>query len=286
LSLIARELELRNFDAEPLDLTAVAAVPDDAALVVLADPKGPLRPSETSKLRSYLSDRAGRVMIWLRPGVDTGLDPLFTEWGLRLPDQMIVEPDPAYRESTGTLLIRNFGQHPITESLIANQTYALAGLARPVLPAPPLPADERLHFVPLFAASGTSWGETAYRDSNPPQFNPDIDLTGPVPIAVAAQRRASSQLGINVPGGRLLVFGAPDLFANQRVTALGNRALFFNSLNWLLDRDRLLTIPPRQFETYRLSFSQEQLRRIGVLFLLVPASLALCGFLVHWIRQS
>jgi hypothetical protein len=287
LSLISRELQMRNFTFAQLDLSTVSAVPEDASVVLLADPKGSLLPSEVNKLRSYLLDRAGRLVVWLRPGVSAGLGQLFAEWGLSLPDQLVIEPDPAYRESTGTLIIRNFGQHPLTDSLISNQTYVTAGLTRPVVPAPPVPADERLHFVPLLASSQSSWAESAYLPAEQPySFNPGVDLKGPVPVAVAAERRASSQLGIKVPGGRLVVFGAADLFANQRVGSLGNVALFFNTLNWMLDRERMLAIPPRPFETYRLSLSQAQLKQIGLLFLVVPASLALCGFLVYWIRQS
>lgn len=286
LSQVTRELQLRNFTVEVVDLTTVDAVPADASVLVLAAPRGPLLSSEVDKIRSYLYDRAGRVIVWLGPGVDAGLDSLLREWGIALPNEIVIEPDPAYREATGTLLIRNIGEHRITQSLIQNQTFIVSGLARPVLPKPPVPADERLHFVPLFATSPASWAESDWRASREAEFDPAVDIKGPVPVAIAAERRASSQLGIKVPGGRLILFGSQDLFSNRRVASLGNISLFFNSLNWMLDRDRMLVIPPRPVDTYKLSFSQSQLRQIGLLFLIVPGSLAICGFLVSWIRQS
>jgi ABC-type uncharacterized transport system involved in gliding motility auxiliary subunit len=286
LSQIARELQLRNFTLEKLDLTAVSSVPDDTAILLIADPKGPLLPSEIDKIRSYLFDRAGRVILWTRPGVDTGMNSLLREWGLILPDQLVIEPDPAYRESVGTVLIRNFGEHPITDSLIQNQTFVVSGLNRPVIPGNPLPADERLHFVPLFATSQASWGEASYQQGTDPVFNPGADIGGPVPIAVATERRASSQLGIKVQGGRLVVFGSPDLFTNQRISSLGNVSILFNSVNWMLDRDRMLVIPPRPVATYQLSLSQNQLKKIGFMYLIVPGSLAFCGLLVFWVRKS
>jgi ABC-type uncharacterized transport system involved in gliding motility auxiliary subunit len=286
LSHISRELQLRNFSLEALDLTAIQQVPDDASMIIIADPKGPLLPSELDKIRSYLADRAGRVMIWVRPGMETGLHPLIADWGIRLSDQMVIEPDPGFREAKGTLLVRNFGEHPITDSLIQNKTFLLSGWARPVYPVAPQPGDERLSFIPLFASSPESWAESSYQLESLHSFDTGLDFKGPVPIAIAAERKASSQLGIKVPGGRLIVFGSPDLFANRNIASLGNVNLFFNSLNWMLDRDRFLVIPPRPVDTYQLAISSDQLQQLGLLFLAVPGALAVLGLIVHWIRNS
>jgi len=286
LSQITRELQLRNFTIRSLDLTAVDEVPEDTAVLVLAHPKGPLLDSEIDKLRAYLSERAGRLLIWTGPGIETGLEPLLREWGARLPDEVVLEPDPAFREATGTLLIRNYGDHPITSNLIENQTFVVSGLPRPVLPVPPEPPDERLQFVPLFATSPASWSEINWRSGNEPAFNAETEIKGPVPVAFAAERKADSALGISVPGGRLVLFGSPDLFTNNRVASLGNVSLFFNTLNWMLDRDRMLVIPPKPVDTYRLALSEGQLKQIGFLFLAVPALIALAGFFVYWLRKS
>ncbi len=286
LSQITRELALRNYSIRSVDLTTVNKVPDDAALLIIADPKGPLMVSELEKLREWLDDGAGRLMVWIRPGVATNLSPLLSDWGIQLTDQVIVENDPSYREAKGTLFIRNLGEHPITQSLIDNQTFLLTRWSRPVYPVSPDPVDERLHFQPLFATSSNSWAESTYRAEGEPQFDEDSDFRGPVPLAVAAERKASSQLGIKVPGGRLVVFGSPDLFSNQNIASLGNVTLFFNTLNWMLDRDSYLVIPPRPIDSYQLAVSQEQLNHIALLFLSLPASIALIGFLVYWVRQS
>lgn len=286
LSRISRELQMRNYSLQQLDLTTVNAVPEDAAVLILANPGGALLPSEIDKIRSYLFDRAGRVLLWTGPGTETGMDALLAEWGIHLPDQVVIEPDPAFRETTGTLLIRNYGEHRITESLIRNQTFVLTGRARPVIPRSSLPGDERLHVIPLFATSADSWAESTPESAGPPAFDSGIDLPGPVPVAAVAERRASSQLGIKVPGGRLAVFGSSSLFANRHINSIGNVSLFFNTLNWMLDRDRMLVIPPRPVQTYQLELSQYQLRQIALLFLVVPGFLAVCGFLVYWIRQS
>lgn len=286
LSQLAGELRLRNFSLRPLDLSQSSQVPADAAAVIIADPRGPLLPSEIEHLRTYLTERAGRLLVWLRPGIQTGLHSLFTEWGLYLPDHRLVETDPAFRQSTRGLLLRNFGQHSVMRTLIDNQTFIRAETARPVLVVRAQPPDERLTTVPLFASSESAWSEAAYKADGPPAFDPESDLKGPVPLAAVASRGAARQLGIRVAGGRMAVFGSPGLFSNERLSSLGNRTLFFNSLNWLLDRENHLSIPPRPIQTFQLAASRRELQSLALLFFLVPFGVAFFGLLVHWIRRN
>lgn len=286
LSRMARELRLRNFTLLPLDLSRLQAVPDDAAAVIIADPKGPLRSATVEKLRTYLLQDAGRILLWLRPGLDANLEPLLREWGLTLPDMAVHEPDPAYREPGGTLLLRNIGQHPGTAALIANQAFVVTGWSRPVLPHPGAVSDESLRLTALLATSAQSWATGNYLVPGQPVRDQQNDLSGPVPIAMAAERSAAGQLGIQLAGGRMVVIGSGDLFSNQFFHSVGNQSLFFGTLNWLLDRNRMLTIQPRLLESYQLIASETELQRIGLLFLAVPGAFAILGLFVYWVRQS
>ncbi|MCD8481223.1 MAG: GldG family protein [Verrucomicrobia bacterium] len=285
LSVLARELQARNFALGNLDLSQVDAVPDDASLVVVKDPQGALLASSQEKLRRFVNERAGRLMVFISPGRMHGLDDLFFEWGILADDMVVLEQGADFLEGSGNYLVRNFGEHPITEVLIRNQTFVVTGLSRPVRPDPGAPFDDRLRTHALMASSRDSWGERAYRQAVVPQFDPDVDLPGPVPVATVAERRASSQLGINVQGGRVLVVGSGDLLANRRIGNVGNFSFVFSSLNWMLDRDRMLAIPPRPIERYELTASQATLQRIALLFLLVPLGVAALGFFLIWLRR-
>lgn len=286
LSELATELQARNIRVETLDLTKRTKVPDDAGLLVLGDPQGPLLSSEQQKLRSYLNENAGRLMIWIGPGRSHGISALLRDWGIQAEDMIILEQGSDYIEGTGKTLIRQFAEHPVTQSLILNQTFLVSGLTRPIRPDPTAAYDDRRIVTPLMGSSAQSWArKTSVLSQSTPRFEPASDLRGPVPIAIASERRSASQLGINIQGGRLLVFGSSDLFSNQQLASLGNIQLFFNSLNWMLDRDQLLAIPPRNIETYQLTASRSELRRITLWFISPAASVALMGFLVFWIRK-
>ncbi len=285
LSRLAEELSARNIELRTLELAEVNAVPADADLIVIADPQGPMMPQDVEKLRAYLTNESGRIILFLSPAVRHGLEPLLSDWGILADDKLVLEQSSDYIEGAGNYLLRQFAEHPITQVLIDNHTPVITGLNRPARQDPGRPIDERLRVTELIATSPSSWAETSYRDPGLPTYNSASDLPGPVTVATVAERRASSQLGIEVPGGRLIVFGSGDLFTNRRITTIGNFRLFFNSLNWSLDRDQLLAIPPRPIERYQIVASHGQLQRIGLLFLAVPGAVALAGIFITWFRR-
>ncbi|MCC5838780.1 MAG: GldG family protein [Opitutales bacterium] len=285
LSSLAAELAARRFRVENIDLARVREIPEDAGMVVVADPQGPLRAADVEKLREYLTERAGRLLVLLSPGIDHGLDYLLEDWGILADDKLILERSDDFLESTGNLLVRRFAEHPVTQVLIDNQTFVVSGLQRPVRQDPAAPIDGRLRVTQLMFSSDLSWAESAYRSPGAPSFDPAVDLPGPVSLGAAAERRAATQLGIDVPGGKIIVFGSGDLFANRRLTTVGNFRLFFSATNWLTESDQTLAIAPRPIRQYRIVASHAELQRVGLFFLLVPASVFVLGTVVVWFRR-
>lgn len=284
LSEVATFLLQRNFDTQPLELSRVAEVPDDADLVIIAGPRVALLGHDVEKLRRYLAERNGRVIVMLEPSRQHGLEDLFYEWGILADDMLLVDTGEDYQAAGGDLIVRRSRPHPLTDLLSA--VPVLMGPSRPVRPDPGAPFDERLSTVDLLFSSETSWGERSYRAGAPYEFSSQSDLPGPVALATLAQRRVDTQLGISIPGGRLLVFGNADFISNQRFTALGNTILFNNSVGWILDRSvDLLNIPPRSFATYSLTMSRADILRVGVRMLTLPGAVAIIGLIVFIIRR-
>ncbi len=286
MSEVAAFLQQRNFELQFLDLSRVGDVPDDADLVVIAGPQAALLGHEVEKLRRYLSERNGRLMVMLEPGRSHGLEDLFFEWGILADDMVLVDTGEDFQAAGGDLIVRRFRPHPITDFLTSYQLTVIKGPTRPVRPDPGAPFDERLTTVDLIFSSDSSWGERSYRGARPFQFDQRSDLPGPVALATLAQRRVDTQLGISIPGGRLIVFGNADFVSNQRIGALGNTVLFNNSIGWILDRNTdLLNIPPRPLATYSLTLSRGELLRIGLRLLTLPGAVAVLGLIVFVIRR-
>jgi ABC-type uncharacterized transport system involved in gliding motility auxiliary subunit len=289
LSQLSQQLEQRNFKVKPLDLTGPESrIPDDANLVVLAGPRLPLMAREVNILKDYLNDKAGRLIVLIDPAINNNLGDLFYHWGILAEDMVVLDTSSDSLITGGDLLIRRFdSEHPITESLAKNSESVVVGLSRPVRADIGAPLDDRLSVKPIVGGSQSSWGERFYQDQKSIGYDEGVDLKGPVSIAVVSDRSISSDLGIDMPGGRLVVFGTSEIITNSRLTILGNFTLFLNTINWALDRNNLLSIEPKPIEKLHITLSQEEMSKLRLAILLIlPCCCALLGTFVYWLRRT
>lgn len=285
LSQLESFLRERNFELATLDLAIDASVPEDASLLVVPSPQASLRPIEVEKLRRYMSDRNGRMITMIDPGRRHGMDELFFDWGVLTEDTVVIDPGTDSSAQGGDLIIRRFAEHPITQLLIDYQITALFGQPRSVRTDPASANDSRLQVHQLIGTSEQSWAERDYRTQKPTVFDANRDQQGPVSIATVSSRSSGTELGITIPGGRMVVFGNSDFIANNRLRAFGNHTLFINSVNWSLDRTSLLNIPTRKLESYQIVMSESDLQRMLTYFAGIPAITAVFGLLVFLIRR-
>lgn len=286
LSQLKLELTSRNYLVRTLDITQVEDVPPETVAVFVVDPTGPLLPIEVDRLRRYLRDRSGQMAVLVGPTRKHGYDELFYEWGIQADDRVIFERGPDYMQSTGSLILRNYGEHPITQPLIRQQIPILSGMCRPVRPDPGAPMDQRLKLTPFIGSSSTSWAELNYNAQGMPSFDPEYDLAGPVPVATAAEKIAASQLGINLEGGKLVVIGSGTLLSNQNIASPGNLSLFLSMLDWFSNRESSINTAPRPISKVQISLSSAEQGRLAVYYLIAPSLTLLLGIAIWWLRRG
>jgi hypothetical protein len=297
LSSARDELTLRNFDVDEIDLSAARQVPADAALMVAVAPEGRYSPLEQELLRQYLATNAGRLILFLAPGMtasDLGLDDLLLDWGVLVHDDIVWDTGTENIAENGDLVVRAFADHPMTKTLLDYGWKLQLGATRTVMPDPGRSLGSGLTTVAIAASSKTAWGERNYR-RHEFVYNPGIDtrpfrLVEPpdrLPLIVASERvGVRDNLPFSVRGGKLLVFGTGDMISNRRFDG-ANRVLFLNAVNWMVDRDVQLSVPPRAVERFHLSLSAADFTqlRYALLFVL-PGAALLLGLLVYWTRRA
>lgn len=296
LSATRDQLKVRNFDVDELDLTVTRKIPADASLLVGVWPRSAFSRAEQELLRQYLSNNAGRLLLFLAPGMSAaslGLEDLLFDWGVLVHNDIVWDTGQENIAENHDLLIRAYAPHPITQTLIDYGKHLRLGAARTVMPDPGRSTATGLTVLTLAATSPSAWGERDFRA--PPRFDPTID-TRPLPgmepadrlgVAVASERVAvRDNLPFSVRGGKLVVFGTGDLIANNRIYD-GNLAVFLNAVNWAVDRDRQLSIPPRTIERFQVSLSGAEFTKLRYALLLVlPGAALALGLVVYWTRRA
>ena len=100
-----------------------------------------------------------------------------------------------------------------------------------------------------------------------------------------AERKVGSDLGLDIPEGKLFVIGNGDMFSNLLLNSLGNRVFALNSINWLLKRTDRLGVAPRPLENYQLTLGRMELTRIRIWLCGIPLSVSILGILILYARR-
>ncbi|MFP6901109.1 MAG: Gldg family protein, partial [Opitutales bacterium] len=249
----------------------VQEVPSDADLVVIASPQVRLSVEEARALKSYLSVRHGSVMLLLDPvrGMeDHGLSSLLRPWGLSCDDMRLVEP-AVEKSNLGRYKTSPYNRkdpHPIVSYLakhIAIWYFPQASRGRPVFTrARSEEEGEGVTVSNLLSSSPESWAEDEWRKpgiaDNPTRRDAISNHPGPVPYAVAVERKVRSKHGINIPGGKLVVFGNSSIFCNLGLLQPGNQQLFYNTTHWMLDEEDFIGVPPKPLHRYKDDLKPEE----------------------------
>lgn len=288
LSEFAAALKSRNYAVEELDLNEAKQVPQDAGLVVIAGAQAAFLPREIDELRKYLMKSNGRVLILLSLGPLGGLEDILFEWGLMSDDKLVLDTSGDYESSAGDLIARSFPKtpHPIAKYLVDIDMPVQFGSVRPVRLDMGAPLDDSLKVDPIILSSPTSWAETSYRRAGMQRYDDSVDLPGPLPLAMAASRVGGDELGLTIPGGRLVVYGDENFAANRWFNRLGNAKLAVNTVNWMFDENSMLNIPARQLESFSLTLSLNEIAGLGWRFMILPAVVLVMSLFVWLARRN
>jgi ABC-type uncharacterized transport system involved in gliding motility auxiliary subunit len=270
-------LEKLSFRVKKLVLFQEAAVPKDAAVVVVAGPQKPLLEKEIFLLENYLEKERGRLLLLLNPAEGTELKPLVKKYGLVLEDNVVVEVDPISQFMGGNYfmpVVAKYPEHPITKNFGYATMFPLArGLAR----ITPAPSGVTVDF--LASTSPNSWGETQYENEVKTEKitkNPE-DKSGPVDIAAACE------FGSGEKKSRLVVCGDSDFAQNNYYFFQANSNFFNNALSWLAEEKDLIAIAPKIAAPRTVSLSQSNGRLVFFYTLVILPLLVFAAGIGIWL---
>jgi hypothetical protein len=271
LALAQNDLTVSN-----LELLGDASVPADCNLLVIAAPITEFHPAELQKIDDYLT-QGGRLLVLFNYASlrqPTGLEPVLQRRGINVVASYVKDPQNSIGEQV--VVIRKFNPrtfvNPLTQlavEMVLPRPVAKVDWANPPANAPQV--DELL----FSSDSSTLAGDT---------------LAAPrsYPLAVAAEQKPA--VGVANPRGnaRLVVAGDSLFLDNQLIDAAANRDFLNYAVNWLLNRQELLTgIGPRPVTEYRLLLTPKERQQLNWLLLgALPGGILFFGWLVWLVRRK
>ena len=297
-----------NFEIEDWASIGESGVPEGTDLVVIAGPSSTWLEPEIDLLRSYLKG-GGRLLALLDPTlspdgglVATGLESLMAEFGVDVGDDIVVDPaNPLPFFGAETIFVTVYDDHVITRSLDQAQLPVILALARSVSQGDEV---EGITVTELMRTSIEGWGERDLTHLDEIDKH-ETDLEGPVSLAVAVTEEPTESGAVQEPpmdtpavadsssgeesdrseGLRMVAVGDSDFATNSQLQNVPNATFLANIFNWLVERETLVGIPPKQPEQVRLSLSSTELRRVTGLVLLVLPGLALALGIYIFLRR-
>ncbi len=261
-----------------ISLAGTNAIPADCNLLIIACPRYALGPDELQKIRQYLDD-GHRLMVLFNnvdvQRVDTGLEPILAEWGIRVGKDVVKDPDNT--AAGGNLVaIMNFAtNHPCVSPLVGSELWMYPPRSISPVKVETAQGQEAPTVVPLAWA-----GPRAYVTMGGSQYP-----AGGAPVIVAAEKKDVK--GVLQQGTtRIIVAGDAVFLSSDYIKAEANRAFAELAARWLLDQSQSMGgVPPRRVMEYRINLTRAQMASIRWIFLgAMPGGILLLGWLV-WLRR-
>lgn len=293
---VAELLKRDNCTVEDWASLGAPDVPAGTDLLVVAGPRSAFTEPERAALRRWL-DAGGRAIFLLDveffPGkvttmADVGLKPLLEGIGVRLDDDVVVDPKNALPLfGPETVFARSFRPHAITKLLEGSAV--VLPLARSVGLVEKMP--EGWTGQVLIETSADGWGETDLANLEKKVDKDDRDVKGPVPLAVAVETSAPAAApkegAAPAKRSRVVVVGDADFASEGYVRNAANAILISAAANWALERDALVAIPPKATDQIAVFLSGGDLLRVlAIVAGVLPLAAIALGVAVWFRRRS
>ena len=234
-----------NYIVQPLNLTQVGQVPEDAAVLVIAGPEQDLNAPDKDALIQYIK-RGGRIVALFDPGTpDTFLD-LISPWGVTMGRHSIADAVSNVAGRMLTPLVQRSNAQYGPDAAIVGQLdvtfFPAVTSIEPVLPPDEMPPF--IGFIPLARTTPASWLET---NVDSVSYEPGVDQRGPFAIAAVVEATGTVDESERHPLARFVIFGDSDFAKNKFFFSSDNADFLLNSVNWLADDYELISIRPKLF---------------------------------------
>ncbi len=278
VSLWAQALRDQGFEIATINLASSGQISDSTDLLVIVSPEQSWLPGEIAQLQNYI--KSGGNLLWLsEPDKHEYLAELASSLDVQWLPGTVIDPNASLLgiDDPSFALLSDFANHPLTKDLPSI-------VLMPAAAAIQTTDAESVNWqtTELLRTQPETWAELSEIQSDDINFNDELDIGGPLTVALALQREKPE----TDASQRIVVLGDGDFLSNQYLGNGANQAFATGMINWLTAQDDRLNIAikPTPDNQLALSFSETLSIAIGFLFVL-PAMLLGSGLTLWWLRR-
>jgi ABC-type uncharacterized transport system involved in gliding motility auxiliary subunit len=282
---LRRVLEAQGYLTRKLVLATAGAVPADCTVLLAANPRTTFLPAEPAALRSYLEGGGSALLMFdLGFAPEAGLSRLLSDLGVRLEQQVVVDPLSHYQRDAEMVAVTGYDPHPITRTL----SLTFFPGVRPLTLTQPASGVE---VTPILQSSRDSYARPvlpadARRVESSPapaaQVAPQVADVRPRVLGIAAE-------GTLAPGAspfRAVVIGDGDFASNSFLPYMSNSDLLVAAVRWLAREERGTAVRTRIPVPPMVLLTASQSRWLFILIVIVlPLVVIAIGGAVWWSRR-
>jgi hypothetical protein len=286
---LRRALEALGLEARTILPATQAEVPYDCAAVIDANPRTTYLPGESAALEAYLA-RGGALLLMYDLGfvVEPRLAQLLEQLGVRLTQNMVIDPQQHYGTDLEMVAVSGLEPHPITRNVALTFFPGVRALTL-------VPTVASITLTPLILSSQASYTRPVAPVAER-QVDPD---TPPVPVttapaaspprphvlAVAAEGRWPGAAP-DTPLFRAVVIGDADFASNSFFPYMANSDLVLAMVRWLVREEHAPAVALRIPVPPLIVLTRPQMRQIFLVTeVLLPLSVLVAGAGVWWKRR-
>jgi hypothetical protein len=287
-----RALEAQGYDTRKLILAISGAVPADCTLLIAANPRTTFLPAESTALRSYLTAGGSALLLFDLGFVpEPGLAQLLSDLGVRLEQQVVIDPLSHYQTDPEMVAVTGYEPHPITRTISLTffpgiRPLTLTRPASGVVTTPILQSSRDSYARPVqpantrtieggSASADGDWAEPVPAGTSVPQVRPRV-------LGIAAEGTLAS----GAPPLRAVVFGDGDFASNSFLPYMANSDLALAAVRWLAREEQGTAVRTRIPVPPMILLTAAQSRAIfALIVILLPLAVIGIGAVVWWSRR-
>ncbi len=288
-------LENQQYEVETLSLMAMEQpqVPQDCAVLGIIGAKRPLDEKEVNAISAYLTF-GGKLIAAIDPPPAPNLEEILIDYGIIPLDGIVLDPQLSLWGQSNVPMVNAPPSHEITRNLGAvilpvTRAFELGSPGQESeYPGAPSPTPSA---TALLESSSSAWleisiNEQAQRDtderSGPLVMAALVDQTTPPPPMMPGMAPPPREDGV-----RMVVVGTSIMMSDDLVRQGVDIGVYFalKSIAWLVENEKLISIPPKDTTPNYITFSDRQRNAAIVAVFGLPVLVMLTGVTVWWRRR-